>query len=61
MFPTLALPVTFNVPATFAPVPVTTTIFALPTAEILTLPFAAGIFTFELPFESDVPIGTLVN
>ena len=45
----LPVPV-FNVPATFTPVPVTTRIFALPTAEILTLPFAAGMLTFELPF-----------
>ena len=49
--PTLALPVpVLKVPATLTPVPVTTRIFALPTAEILTLPFAAGILTFELPF-----------
>ena len=48
--PTVKLPVTLAVPAIFAPVPVTTTIFALPTAEILTFPFAAGILIFELPF-----------
>ena len=45
------LPVKLQVPATLTPVPVITTILALPTAEILTLPFAAGILTFELPFE----------
>ena len=47
--PTFALPVAFNVPATLIPVPVTTTTFALPTAEILTLPLAAGISTLLLP------------
>ena len=40
----------FNVPATLTPVPVTTRILALPTALMLTLPFATGMFTFELPF-----------
>ena len=49
IFPTLALPVAFNVPVMFAPVPVTTTIFALPAAEILTFPLAAGMFTFDVP------------
>ena len=44
------LPVAFNVPATLTPVPVTINILALPAALILTLPFAAGILTFEFPF-----------
>jgi len=48
ILPTLALPVTFNVPATLAPVPVTTRV-VLPTAVRLTLPLAVGILTFELP------------
>jgi hypothetical protein len=61
MLPTLALPVAFSVPATLTPVPVITAIFALPALLILTLPFADGILTFELPFESDVPIGMLVS
>ena len=47
----LPLPV-FNVPATLTPVPVTTNTLALPTADILTLPFAAGILTLLLPFAS---------
>ena len=46
---TLALPVTDSVPVMFAPVPVITNMFALPTALILTLPFIAGIFTLLLP------------
>ena len=50
ILPTLALPVTFAVPAIFAPVPVTTKMFAFPIAEMFTFPFAAGMFTFELPF-----------
>ena len=50
MLPTLALPDAFNVPATLTPVAVTTTTLAVPIAEILTLPLAAGMFTFELPF-----------
>jgi hypothetical protein len=40
----------FVVPVTFIPVPVTTTTLALPIADILTLPFAAGILTLLLPF-----------
>jgi hypothetical protein len=50
--PKLALPVAFNVPAILTPVPVTINILALPTALILTLPFAAGIFTLLLPFDN---------
>ena len=46
----LILPVTLNVPATFTPVPVITTTFALPAELILTLPFDAGIETLLLPF-----------
>ena len=49
--PTLALPVpVFNVPATLTPVLVTTKTLATPFDEILTLPAAAGMLTFELPF-----------
>ena len=47
----LPLPV-FNVPATLTPVPVTTNMFALPTADMLTFPFAAGMFTLLLPFDN---------
>ena len=32
-----------------APVPVTTNTLALPTADMFTLPLAAGILTFEFP------------
>jgi len=49
---TVVLPVTFNVPVTFAPVPVTTNILALPTALIFTLPLLLGMFTLLLPFDS---------
>ena len=38
-----------RLPAMFAPVPVTTSV-VLPTAVILTLPFAAGMLTLLLPF-----------
>ena len=41
--PTLALPVAFNVPAMLAPVPVTTSMFALPATSKLMFPFAAGM------------------
>ena len=44
-----ALPVVSNVPVMFAPVPLTITMFALPTAEMLTLPFAVGMFTLLFP------------
>ena len=47
--PTVVLPVVFNVPATLTPVPVTINMFALPALDILTLPFAAGIFTLLFP------------
>ena len=53
--PTLALPEAFNVPVTLTPVPETTTIFALPTALIVTLPFALGIDTLLLPLAIDDP------
>ena len=43
-FPTLALPVAFNVPVTLTPVHVTIAILALPTAEIVTFQLAAEIF-----------------
>lgn len=49
IFPTLALPLAFNVPATFIPVPVTTTTLAVPPLEILMLPPEVGMFTFEVP------------
>jgi hypothetical protein len=39
----------FNVPDTFTPVPVIIKV-VLPTAVMFTLPFAAGIATFEFPF-----------
>ena len=44
------------VPATFIPVPVTTTTLALPADEILTFPFAAGILTLLLPFAREPPV-----
>ena len=47
--PTVVLPVVFNVPAILTPVPVTTTIFALPALLIFTLPLALGIFTLLFP------------
>ena len=47
--PTFALPDTFNVPVILAPVPVTTTTFALPATDISTLLFATGIATLLLP------------
>ena len=50
ILPTLALPVAFSVPVMLAPVPVTVTMFALPAAEIFTLPLAAGMLTFDVPF-----------
>ena len=46
---TIKLPVAFNVPEIFAPVPVTTNTLALPTALILTLPLATGMFILLLP------------
>ena len=47
---TLALPETLAVPVILAPVPVTTNMLALPTADMLTFPLAAGILTLLLPF-----------
>ena len=44
----LLLPVS-SVPAIFTPVPVTTTMFALPTALIVMLPFAVSMFTLLFP------------
>ena len=40
---------TLSVPFIFAPVPVTTKTFALPTAEMLILPFADGMLTLLFP------------
>ena len=48
IFPTVALPVTFNVPAILAPVPVTTNV-VLPAAVRLTLPLTVGILTLLVP------------
>ena len=59
-FPTLALPLTLNVPVMFAPVPVTTRIFALPDTEILTSPSAVGMLTFELPFVIELPVAAKI-
>ena len=50
--PTVKVPLTFAVPATFIPVPVTV-IVVLPAAAIVTLPFAVAILTLLLPFASD--------
>ena len=47
--PTVVLPVAFSVPAILTPVPVTTTILALPTALIVMLPLAVAILTLLLP------------
>ena len=44
------------VPIILAPVPVTTNMLALPTALILTFPFAAGMFTLLLPFAREPPV-----
>ena len=55
------LPVAFNVPATLTPVPVTINILALPTALILTLPFALGILTLLLPLTIAVALPTPVS
>ena len=46
--PTIVLPVTLAVPVMLAPVPVTTNV-VLPTAVILTLPLAEGMFTLLFP------------
>ena len=61
IFPAVKSPVVFNVPATLTPVPVTTIIFALPTALILTFPFALGIFTLLLPLTIAVALPTPVS
>jgi len=58
---TAKLPVMFAVPKIFAPVPVTTNTFALPIAEIKTLPFAVGILTLLLPFAIVVVAAIPVN
>ena len=50
----LPLPVS-NVPAMLTPVPVTTTILALPTALIVILPFAVLMFTLLFPLAIDAP------
>ena len=50
--PVTKLPVILAVPFIFAPVPVTTNTLALPTADILTLPLAAGMFTLLLPLDT---------
>jgi len=42
-FATVRLPDVLNVPVTFTPVPVTTTIFALPAEVIVISPFAVGM------------------
>ena len=59
--PNVKLPVMFAVPATFIPVPVTTTMLALPTALSVMLPLATGMFTLLLPFDSDPALPTPVN
>ena len=66
MLPPVMLPVVviipepvFNVPATLTPVPVTV-IVVLPTAAIVTFPFAVAILTLLLPFAilvtPDIPV-----
>ena len=52
--PAIKLPVTFNVPAIFAPVPVTTNV-VLPEAVRLILPLLLGILTLLLPL-ANAPI-----
>ena len=56
ILPTLALPLTLNVPATFTPVPV---IFAIvfPAEAITTLPLLVGTLTLEVPLATPVPLG----
>ena len=51
----------FNVPATLIPVPVTVTIFALPTALSVMFPFAVAILTllFPLLILLDAPLATV--
>ena len=57
--PPVRVPVMLAVPVILAPVPVMTTTFATPPTEVLTLPFAAGILTLDVPFARVVPIGIL--
>jgi len=47
--PIVTSPVMFAVPATFMPVPVTITTFALPAELKLMLPFADGMLTLLVP------------
>jgi len=47
--PNITLPVMFAVPATFMPVPVTITTFALPAELKLIFPFADGMLTLLVP------------
>ena len=49
ILPAVRLPVIFAVPVMFAPVPVITKTLALPTALMLTLPLAEGMFTLLFP------------
>ena len=61
---TVVLPVTFNVPAMLAPVPVTTIILALPALLSVILPFATTDtlllpFTIELPALTVIPVSKL--
>ena len=62
--PKLALPVAFNVPAILTPVPVTTTMFALPALLIVILLFAETStllfpFTIVLPALTVMPVNKL--
>ena len=61
---TVVLPVTFNVPATLTPVPVTTIMFALPATLVVILPFAETStllfpFTIVLPALTVIPVNRL--
>ena len=53
--PDMMLPVTLALPVTVNPVPVTTTMLAFPTALMLTLPLALGIFTLLFPLAMLAP------
>ena len=46
----MRLPLASKFPLTFAPVPVTTNMLALPFTEVLTLPLVSGIDTLLVPF-----------
>ena len=59
--PVTRIPVMFAVPATFIPVPVTTTTLLLPTALIVMLPLAAGMFTLLFPLTIACALPTLVS